>query len=136
MKSPGIKVTQSQRLQLNTALQASIRLLRADASGLTRYLEEQAAENPALRLETVVPKPGEWLPRWQGVWSADGGAAERLASAAPSLVAHVMQEIARLDLTPADQRIALALVEALEPSGWLGQPLSAIAAAFFTTCCW
>ena len=128
MKSPGIKVTQSQRLQLNTALQASIRLLRADASGLTRYLEEQAAENPAIRLETVAPKPGEWLPRWQGVWSGDDGATERLSSAAPSLVAHVMQEIARLDLPPADQRIALALVEALEPSGWLGQPLSAIAA--------
>ncbi|OYU19554.1 MAG: RNA polymerase sigma-54 factor [Rhodobacteraceae bacterium PARR1] len=131
MKSPGIKVTQSQRLQLNTSLQASIRLLRADASGLTLYLEEQAAENPAIRLETPAPAPGEWLPRWQGAWSSGlgGDAMDRVASAAPSLVSHVVQEITRLDLPPPDRRIALALVEALEPSGWLGVPLSTIAAA-------
>lgn len=130
MKSPGIKVTQSQRLQLNTALQASIRLLRADATGLTRYLEEQAAENPAIRLDTPAPAPGEWLPRWQGVWSSGLGvdATERVVSASPSLVSHVVQEITRLDLSATDRRIALALVEALEPSGWLGATLSAIAA--------
>lgn len=130
MKSPGIKVTQSQRLQLNTSLQASIRLLRADASGLTRYLEEQAAENPAIRLKPVPPAPGEWLPRWQGVWSAGQGedATSRIASAAPSLVSHVVAEITRLDLSEPDRRIALALVEALEPSGWLGTSLSAVAA--------
>lgn len=131
MKSPGIKVTQSQRLQLNTSLQASIRLLRADASGLTRYLEEQAAENPAIRLQMVPPTPGEWLPRWQGAWSAGHGedATSRIASAAPSLVSHVVAEITRLDLSEPDRRIALALVEALEPSGWLGASLSSIAAS-------
>lgn len=131
MKSPGIKVTQSQRLQLNTSLQASIRLLRADASGLTRYLEEQAAENPAIRLHRVPPTPGEWLPRWQGVWSSGAGedATSRIAAAAPSLVSHVVAEITRLDLSEPDRRIALALVEALEPSGWLGAPLPSIAAA-------
>jgi RNA polymerase sigma-54 factor len=131
MKSPGIKVTQSQRLQLNTSLQASIRLLRADASGLTRYLEEQAAENQAIRLETPAPAPGEWLPRWQGVWSSGlgGDATDRVANAAPSLISHVVAEITRLDLSAQDRRIALALIEALEPSGWLGAPLSSIAAA-------
>lgn len=135
MKSPGIKVTQSQRLQLNTTLQASIRLLRADASGLTRYLEEQAAENPAIRLQTVPPSPGEWLPRWHGVWSSGQAedATSRIAAAAPSLVSHVVAEITRLDLTEPDRRIALALVEALEPSGWLGGPLATIAAAVKVT---
>ncbi|MEI6100160.1 MAG: RNA polymerase sigma-54 factor, partial [Alphaproteobacteria bacterium] len=43
---PRIQVTQAQRLQLTTRLQASIRVLRADAAGLACYLEEQAAENP------------------------------------------------------------------------------------------
>lgn len=129
MKSTGIKVTQSQRLQLNASLRASIRLLRTDASGLTRYLEEQAAENPALRLEVAEPPPGEWLPRWHRVF--DGTSAmsvDHLAGAAPSMMAHVTAEIGRLGLDAGGQRIALALAEALEPSGWLGSSCAAIAA--------
>jgi RNA polymerase sigma-54 factor len=64
MKSrQGIEVTQSQRLGLNLQLQTSIHLLRSDAEGLTRYLEEQAAENPALILERPDPGPKDWLPR-------------------------------------------------------------------------
>lgn len=130
MKSAGIKVTQSQRLQLNTALQASIRLLAADAAGLTRYLEEQAAENPAIRLETPQPSATEWLPRWSTAFAraAGGGGVEALESAAPSLTAHVLAELGRMDLTPAERPIALALVEALEPTGWLGQTTATLAA--------
>lgn len=129
MKSAGIKVTQSQRLQLNTSLQASIRLLRADASGLSRYLEEQAAENPAIRLDYAEPSPGEWLPRWTGVLAgAAVDEAERLEAAAPSLIAHVLAEVGRLDLPVADRPIALALIEMLEPSGWLGGDCAVIAA--------
>ena len=71
---PRIQVTQTQRLQLNMGLQASIRLLRADAAGLTSYLEEQAAENPHLRLDPPpVPVAGEWLPRWSRVFGGAGG---------------------------------------------------------------
>ena len=62
-----IRVTQSQRLQLNLGLQASIRVLKADAEGLTRFLEEQAAENPHLRLaappEPAAPAAGQALVR-------------------------------------------------------------------------
>ena len=65
---PRITITQTQRLQLNLGLQASIRLLRADAAGLTRYLEEVAAENPALKLAPP-PLPTEWLPRWGRVFA-------------------------------------------------------------------
>ena len=72
MRSPQqrLGLTQTQRLSLNTSLQASIALLRTDAAGLTRYLEEQAAENPNLRLEPP-PDPAlqEWLPRWTSVLS-------------------------------------------------------------------
>jgi len=129
MKSTGIKVTQSQRLQLNTALQASIRLLQADAAGLTRYLEEQAAENPAIRLDYVRPSPGDWLPRWSGVLpQGSGNMADRIEGPAPGLIAHVTAQIAGLGLSPAEARIAVALVEALEPSGWLGSPVATIAA--------
>lgn len=120
----GIKVTATQRLRLTLALQASIRVLRADAAGLTQYLEEQAAENPALVLG---PAPvGEWLPRWDGVLG-DGAAVERVAAASPSLIAHVMEAVAGMRLSPRDGRIAEALVEGLEPSGWLGVTVEAVA---------
>ena len=102
----GIKVTATQRLQLTMALQASIRVLRADAAGLTRYLEEQAAENPAL---VVGPPPaGEWLPRWDGVLGSPAEV-ERLAAAGPSLMAHVVAEIGALRLGERERRIAESL---------------------------
>lgn len=124
---PRITVTQTQRLQLNMGLQAAIRMLRSDAAGLTRYLEEQAAENPALKLDPP-PVPAEWLPRWSRVFAGPERAVEQ-AGAGPSLMAHVMAAIDRRMGVAQDRRIALALAEALEPSGWLGQPLADIAAA-------
>ena len=126
---PRLQVTQTQRLQLNAGLQASIRLLRADAAGLTRYLEEQAAENPHLRLDPPpLPAPGEWLPRWTGVLpGAPGDAVGQAAGPGPSLMGHVAAVIDHRMKTPRDRQIALALAEALEPSGWVGRPLAAIA---------
>lgn len=125
---PRIQVTQTQRLQLNTGLHAAIRLLRADAAGLTRYLEEQAANNPHLRLgPPPQPAPGEWLPRWTRV--LPGAAQEPVdqAGPGPSLMGHVMALIDRRMTDPRDRRIALALAEALEPSGWLGRSVVDIA---------
>ena len=120
-----IGVTQSQRLQLSLGLSASLRVLRADAAGLTRYLEEQAAENPALILQP--PPLGEWLPRWQGAFAGARDVAA-VANAPASLMASVTGQIAAMGLTPSDQRIALALTEALEPSGWLGRGTGEVAA--------
>lgn len=126
-----IQIAQQQRLALNASLSASIRFLRGDAAGLTRYLEEQAADNPHLRLvPPEAPALGDWLPRWTGVFSFGGqeaGLAEA-PSAAPSLIAHVLQGVAGLRLPPRALRIAEALTEALEPSGWLGRAPAAIAA--------
>ena len=123
-----ISVTQTQKLALNTSLFSAITLLRCDASGLTRYLEEQAAANPHLRL-TPAPTPGlhDWLPRWSGVLHGKGTPPEA-ASAGPSLIAHVIAAIELMPLPQRDRRIALALTEALEPSGWLGASLASIAA--------
>lgn len=119
-----ITVQQTQRLTLTTTLAASIRLLRADAAGLSRYLEEQAAENPNLVLTR--PAQQDWTPRWKSVLG-QGGEFPEVAAAGPSLVAHVQALIEGLRLTPKENRIAEALVEALEPSGWLGQSPEAIA---------
>ncbi|WP_395540913.1 RNA polymerase sigma-54 factor [Neotabrizicola sp. sgz301269] len=135
MKSrPRITIAQTQRLSLNTALATSIRVLRADAAGLTQFLEEQAAENPTLVLGAAPPP--DWLPRWgQALRALRGGGAQDLdpdeiviAGAAPSLAAHVGHAIAALRLPPRAQRIADQLALALEPSGWLGLPLARIAA--------
>lgn len=134
MRSPQqrLGLTQTQRLSLNTSLQASIALLRTDAAGLTRYLEEQAAENPNLRLEPP-PDPAlqDWLPRWTSVFSAPhagGELAADMVGYAPSLFAHVSEAIAALALPPHAHRIAIALADALEPSGWLGTAPESIAA--------
>jgi RNA polymerase sigma-54 factor len=125
-----ISIAQTQRLQLNVGLAASIRLLGFDAPGLTRYLQEQVADNPHLSLEPPQIVPGEWLPRWSEGLRRLGGepVADTTVSAAPSLIAHVMQGIARFTAPGRERLIAGALVEALEPSGWLGQPLATIAA--------
>lgn len=121
-----LTLSQTQRLALNASLQTSITLLRSDAAGLTRYLEEQAAENPHLLLEVMRPNLKDWLPRWNGVFGGLGNAAEMI-QASPSLIAHVLAQVEALNLSPPDQQIAIALTEALEPSGWLGAPLEFVA---------
>ena len=124
---PRITITQSQRLQLNLGLQTSIRLLRADAAGLTRYLEDVAAENPALRLDPP-PPPAEWLPRWSRVFAARAEGPSEQQAAGSSLMAHVLAFIDRKLADPAARAIALALAEALEPTGWLSDPPAVLAA--------
>lgn len=127
---PRIVIAQQQRLALNSRLHRSIQLLQHDAVGLTQFLEQEAAENPHLRLTAPdAPRPGDWWPRWSGVFSNDARpiGAETLTGPEPSLIAHVSAAIRRLDLSPDEARIALTLTEALEPSGWLGRPVEAMA---------
>ncbi len=119
-----ISIQQTQRLKLTQGLAASIRVLRSDALGLSRYLEEQAAENPQLVLTR--PTGQDWLPRWTAALGAPEPGVEQAAAGA-SLMAHAFGLIAGLRLPPRDARIAEALAEALEPSGWLGRPVASIA---------
>ena len=60
---------------------------------------------------------------------ADWDALANLAETGPeSLVEFVLRQIDLTIFDPADRVIAYALAEALEPTGWLGRPLSDIAA--------
>ena len=122
-----LSVTQTQTLSLTTGLLASIKMLRTDAAGLTRYLEEHAAENPYLVLERQVPT--DWLPRWTGVLGTGGEQPEqdRDEAPAPSLIAHLLSQVDRQFPGGRARQIALVLAEAVEPSGWLGAPLAALA---------
>ena len=124
----------SQKLQLNGSLSTSIRVLRFDASGLTRYLEEQASENPHVVLAPTPVDMAAWLPRWTSAFAAQGiGRAEAVDFAdmvqapAPGLIAHVTREIERVVTTKAEREIAYAFMDALEPTGWLGRPVERIA---------
>jgi len=125
----------SQKLQLNGSLSTSIRVLRFDASGLTRYLEEQAEVNPHVVLTPAPVDMAAWLPRWTTAFAAQGiGRADAvdfasiLQAPALGLIAHVTREIERVVTTPAEREIADVFIEALEPTGWLGQSVEAIAA--------
>jgi RNA polymerase sigma-54 factor len=123
-----ISVQQTQRLTLTATLATSIQILRADAQGLSRYLEEQAAENPALQLAPLVPP--DWTPRWRTAFAQAGaarGEVPEAAAAAPSLTAHAMNLVEAIGFSRAEARIAEALVEELEPSGWIGQSPEIIA---------
>lgn len=119
-----ISVQQTQRMALTTGLVTSIAILRADAASLNRQLEELAAENPKLVLTR--PSAHDWLPRWKAAFAA-GDTQPEPAAAAQSLISHVLEMVAAMDLDPQAARIAEALVGALEPTGWLGRPLPAIA---------
>ena len=125
-----VGLTQTQRLRLTPGLQQSIRLLRMDAGGLTRFLEEQAARNPFLAVEEPPVLPATWLPRWGAAFAAcrcsESGRSDP-AMPAPSLMAHVLTQIRALACAPAERQIALVLAEALDPSGWLGRPLADLA---------
>jgi RNA polymerase sigma-54 factor len=125
-----IGLTQTQRLQLNSGLQQSIRLLRMEAGGLTRFLEEQAARNPFLVVEEPPILPMAWLPRWSTAFAAarrgETGQSDP-EMPAPSLMAHVLTQIQALTRSARERQIALVLAEALEPSGWLGRPLADLA---------
>ncbi|MGL5012259.1 MAG: RNA polymerase factor sigma-54, partial [Paracoccaceae bacterium] len=124
---PRLNVTTTQRMALNTGLVAAIQTLRSDALGLTRYLEEAAAANPALVLESAFAGPQEWLPRWTQAF-AGPAPQETAEAAAPSLIAHVMDYVEARITGVRERAIAVGFVEALEPSGWLGRPVAAIAA--------
>ena len=127
-QAPRTTLSTRTSLRLNAGVTASVNVLAQTSWGLRRYLEEQAQENPMLRVETVERPPRDWLPRWTSAFArAEGREAEGVA-AAPSLMAHVMAEVARQFPAGQPRRIAELLAEALEPSGWLGRPLVEIAA--------
>lgn len=127
------RLLQTQNLQLNVQLATSIRVLRLDASGLTRYMEEQAAQNPYLHLTPVAAETSPWLPRWTTAFSAmpmggDMDPGVLLQTAPLGLIAHVSRQIDQITRNTQERQIALELMQALEPSGWLGRPLVGIAA--------
>lgn len=103
--------------RMTAGMTRAIALLALSSTAVLARLALAAVENPGLR---VVPPLGEG-PR-RPLLDPDG-----LTAPQGSLISHVLGQIGQMRLSARDHVLALALAEALEPTGWLGVPLPAIA---------
>lgn len=125
-------ITQRQSLVVTAQLQQAIQLLQMGNADLASFIEGQAEENPFLELGSRAAQPRSTRDLTLPSQLRSGGDDfDRIGALAadpgPSLYAHAAAEVNRLDLTPTERAQAEAFLDALEPSGWLGQPLAAIA---------
>ena len=112
-------VSQRQTMQMGGQMLQSITVLGMASQDLSDLLKELAETNPYLSYKA---------PR---AFAARGGedfdAVAAVAADRPSLMAHVVEQIELAFTSAADRMIALHFAEALEPTGWLGQPVETIA---------
>ncbi|AMY68817.1 RNA polymerase sigma-54 factor [Frigidibacter mobilis] len=110
-----------QTLQMGGQMLHSLSILGMSSQDLAEHLAEAARSNPFVSYRP----PPAFAPR-AGV---DFDAVAAVAAHRPSLMAHVADQIDLAFSTAADRLLALHFAEALEPTGWLGQPVEAIALA-------
>jgi RNA polymerase sigma-54 factor len=125
----GHSLSQRQSLVVGQQLRQAIVLLQMGNPELQSFIEQQAEENPFVELAPTRAAPA---PIQQGMAGGRGDDVDQIAALAdtrgPSLYTHVANQIAALGLTEAEIELATVFVDALEPSGWLGASLDAIAA--------
>lgn len=126
--STTLYTAQRQSMVVSARLQQAIRLLQMNNSELHDFIEAEAEENPFVEPRTpAAPKPD--LPSTSAKAADDW---DRIAALPderkPSLYAHLESAVERLRLAPRQARIAGAFLDALEPSGWLGQSVASVAA--------
>lgn len=129
--SPVQSFVQRQSVIVTPQLQQAIRLLQMGNAELQAFIETQAEENPFIELRPAsTPLPDLPFSRMRG---GDDNDWDRIAALpderAPSLYAHVESQVEKLGLPPCMAYIASAYLDALEPSGWLGQSVAEVAAA-------
>lgn len=125
-------ISQRQSMAVNAQLQQAIHLLTMGNTDLAAFIEKQAEENPFMELAPM-PRPvaerSMALPMSQSHGDDDWDRIGALAAEpSPSLYIHVTTEISRLNLNLRERAAAAVFLDALEPSGWLGQSLEMIAA--------
>ena len=106
--------------QISAGTRLAINLMPLGPAAVLARAALVAAENPALRI--AVPEGGRGH---QPLFDPDGVPAE-----SDSLIGHIVRQIGALPLTPRQRVLALALTEALEPTGWLGADLGSLARAY------
>lgn len=136
----GLGLAQKTAPQMTQVLRQAMEFLQADNAGLCGLLVAAAAENPCLKVElpelaepeaepapAAPPAAGRGLPQWRAQAGGEGDLADQLAAPAPGLHAHVAAQLGLVTRGARERAIAEVLLEALEPSGWLGAPLPELA---------
>lgn len=134
-------IGQRQSVVVTAQLQQAIQLLQMGNTDLQSFIESQAEENPFLDLSTrgtpaAAARTGRDLTLPSQLRSGDNDwdrLGQLAADPGPSLYAHAAAEVARLGLSAPESLMAEAFLDALEPSGWLGQPIAAIAERLFVS---
>lgn len=119
----------TRRLAMTNGLRQAIDFLKLDNLALARHLKTLSDANPALEAPEVPLTLGRAEASRPVTSSFAGTELTELRLAAPdaSLREHVATEIAVAFRNPEDLRIAEIFAEALEPTGWLGEPLTTLA---------
>lgn len=125
-------ISQRQSMVVNAQLQQAIHLLAMGNTDLAAFIEQQSEENPFVELAPLPKGAGERslaLPSSRSQASGDDWdmIGSLAADPGPSLYAHVTAEVGRLDLDAEERALASLFLDALEPSGWLGQSVASIA---------
>lgn len=124
------QIGQRQSLVMTAQLQQAIHLLQLSNLDLRAYVEKEAEDNPFLEVAPVAMGGGDHLLPRSGARGAQGDGediTQRLAAHDASLYAHVSAQFDILFANPAERLMAERFLEALEPNGWLGDPLEDIA---------
>lgn len=133
----GLSLKQTQQLALTPGLRQSIELMQLSALDLSQLVQRKLEENPFLeRDETPAEGPSpaaepsslesEYLgERWEGPGGGEeepGG--DYLPAPGPSLVEYLVGEARLAFADPAEQALALILIEELDEAGYLPADLS------------
>lgn len=134
---PVQRTDQRQSFVVNAQLQQAICLLQMNNTDLCDFIEKEAQENPFLDVDAQ--KVSDRLSAKERSYERTavtnkGGSAsdfdyiqDMAAAPAPSLYGHVSAQFDIMFDCPKDRGIAECFLEVLEPTGWLGEPLDAIA---------
>ncbi|SMH38496.1 RNA polymerase factor sigma-54 [Maritimibacter sp. HL-12] len=122
---------QSRSIKLTSSLRQAIEALGMSNQQFSDFLLFRARLNPFLELQLSDRGGGaparsdtSFMP---GSGADDGYSIENISAAPAGLLEHIWQQVPLLLKTPREFEIAEHLVAAIEPTGWLGQPLEEIA---------
>lgn len=138
---PTLALRQKRLLAVTPELRQAIGLMQMGAVDVRRFIHQQCAENPLLKISGQEDDKGRKtapshdrakgaLDRAKGTPRTDQGMPGWLdqVSAKPGLFEHVAGQLGYCGLTAAEMPAALCFVESLEPSGWLGTGIEQVAA--------
>ncbi|MBD3677449.1 MAG: RNA polymerase factor sigma-54 [Rhodobacteraceae bacterium] len=126
-----LEIRQTYRLAMTPQLRQAIGMLRLNNSELRAHLKAQIGTNPLIEIRQADGGGENRAPARGGSGSLGAGdagmALTNAPAAADSLQSSILQQIQLAIRDPRRQTIAIAFLDALEPYGWLGRELEAIA---------